>query len=81
MNIKKPDRAKEINEAILNDPEIQMLNINRAQVLSMSTPKLILNQDGSIKTVDVDEIYHPLYLKYSDAIKHRIQLIRNNIES
>ena len=81
MNIKKPDRAREINEAILNDSEIKLLNIKRTEGLSMITRKVILNQYVNIKTVCIDKIDHPLYLKYSDAIKHRIQLIKNNIES
>lgn len=79
-NIKEPDKSIEIHEAILNDPELNMLNSQLIAVYLSIRVSYVIKTDGQVHPLHQEQ-KHPLISKLKEAIAHRQLLIRNSIES
>ena len=72
--------SREINEAILNDPQLKMLNIKLGEVYNSVSSRIILKKDGGIHTAFIDKIDHPRALQIKQLIKCRQSQIKEFIE-
>jgi hypothetical protein len=63
-----------IQEALINDKQLQQLYAQKVEIYSMAVPTVVL-KDGKAETVWIDETDHPLLPKINELIENRIQQI------
>ncbi|AYD48216.1 hypothetical protein [Arachidicoccus soli] len=64
-----------IQEAILNDKQIQILYAEKAKIYEFAIPIVIL-KNGKAETNWIDETNHPQLSKINEMIEHRMEQIK-----
>lgn len=63
-----------IQQAIIEDVELQKLHAKKVEIYSMATPTVII-KDGKAETIWIDETNHPIIGKINELIELRTQQI------
>lgn len=77
--LKKPNVDRRlITEAILNDAQLKFLNRKRAEIISLVVPMHVIDENGKVDTIWLDENNHPQLKSIDELIEFRTNQIINH---